>query len=377
MTAARAEALVRRRKALAAASAASGAGVAVFEDAEGRRDPSIRYFTGHPGDALLFIAADGRSLLVPWDVNMAEAMASVDALVPYTDFKRSPYLAVAGALAKLGAAAGSVVDLPPATPYPMFVEFVAACPDYDFRCVEDGSGKAAERLRSVKDAEEIEAYRAVSRVTDQAIVAIESGVRAGTLRTETDVALFIERFLRERGCESTGFETLAAGPARSFGIHAFPAFTSAPFASPGLSILDFGLVWEGYTSDVTMTFAVGPLSGKQAEMLSLVERAHADAAAMCRPGVRTRDIAAMVDGLFAAAGFSMPHALGHGIGLEAHEAPTLRNREDNDDALAPGNVVTLEPGLYDPALGGARLEDDFLISADGVEKLTNSRIVRL
>jgi Xaa-Pro dipeptidase len=73
----------------------------------------------------------------------------------------------------------------------------------------------------------------------------------------------------------------------------------------------------------------------------------------------------------------MPHGLGHGVGLEAHEAPAVRSRADNAAILAPGHIITIEPGLYDPELGGVRLENDVLITAEGAEVLTHSRIVRL
>jgi len=230
---------------------------------------------------------------------------------------------------------------------------------------------------SRQDADEIAIYRAVSAITDAAMDEIEAGVRSGRLATEADVALFIERFLRERGCESAGFDTLAAGPSRSFGIHAFPSYTAAAFATEGMSILDFGLSYRGYTSDVTMTFVRGRPAGKRAEMIGLVRKAHADAIAACRPGVRSRDVALIADAVFAEKGYVMPHALGHGVGLEAHEAPAVRSREDNEWVLAPGHVITIEPGLYDPAAGGVRLEDDVLITETGCEVLTHARIVEL
>jgi len=366
-----------RRKALAASLVAGHVEMALFEDTEGRRDPAIRYFTGHPGDALLFIAADSRSFLVPWDINMAHAMASIGDMTPYAEFKRNPFIAMMGAIERLGIPRGSVIDLPAVTPYPMFIEYVEACPDHDFRCTENGSSQAAALLRSIKDNDEIALYRTVSSITDAAMDEIEARVHSGALSTEIDVALFIERFLRDRGCESAGFESLVAGPSRSFGIHAFPACTAAPFASAGMSILDFGLSWKGYTSDVTMTFIRGTLSDTGARMVELVQQAHDTAVSMCRPGVRTRDVAAAVDDLFAAHLYTMPHALGHGVGLQAHEAPAVRNREDNNWVLAPGHIITIEPGLYDPEAGGVRLEDDVLITETGAEVLTHSRIVRL
>jgi Xaa-Pro dipeptidase len=112
-------------------------------------------------------------------------------------------------------------------------------------------------------------------------------------------------------------------------------------------------------------------------MLSLTEKAYAIALSMAGPGISAREIAVAVDAHFAKAKKTMPHGLGHGIGLEAHEAPALRNRADNEWVLEPGMVLTLEPGLYDPAHGGCRLENDILITETGAEVLTNSRIIRL
>jgi Xaa-Pro dipeptidase len=238
-------------------------------------------------------------------------------------------------------------------------------------------GPELDKGRAVKDEDEIKIYRTLSAITCEITDAVEKQVRAGKLKTEADVALFIEAEGRRRGCEGTGFETLAAGPLRSFGIHAFPAYTGSAFASPGLSILDFGLKYSGYTSDVTLTFAREPLTRQQEKMLTLVEKAYTLAASMVKQGAAARDIAATVDTCFARAKKAMPHALGHGIGLEPHEAPSFRNRADNGWVLESGMVITLEPGLYDPAQGGCRLENDFLVTGTGAELLTNSRIVRL
>lgn len=366
-----------RRHALAAKLASDHIALALFEDTEGRRDPSIRYFSGQPGDALLFITAKGRSLLVPWDMNMAASMAHIEDMVAYGDFKRSPFAALTGALERLDIQAGSVIDLPAVTPYPMYIEYVETCPDYDFRCSGDGASKHAAAMRAVKDTDELAIYRAVSAITDAAMDDIETGIRTGRLVTETDVALFIERFLREHGCEAAGFETLAAGPSRSFGIHCFPAYTASEFATQGMSILDFGLSYKGYTSDVTMTFVRGKPDPKRTEMIALVRKAHREAIAACKPGIRSRDVALLVDGIFSEKGYVMPHGLGHGVGLEPHEMPAVRSREDNEWILAPGHIITIEPGLYDTAAGGVRLEDDVLITETGAEVLTHSRIVEL
>ena len=297
------------------------------------RSPSVRYLCGHPGDAFLMISADASAVLVPWDLNMAEKMASVDKILSYTSFGRKSETAMRAALTELGVPAGQKVELPAATPYPVYIDHVAALDEWDLVCESDGIDAALLAMRALKDGGELAIYARVSELTDRLMDRIEEGVRKGRLPTELDVALFIEKEARAAGAEGTGFETIAAGPARSFGIHAFPGYGAGPFGTSGLSILDFGIVLDGYTSDVTMSFVRGPLSHEQDRMIDLVKKAYEIGVDACKPGAAARGIAALVDEHFAAAGFSMPHALGHGIGLEAHEAPGINLREGNDAIL--------------------------------------------
>jgi Xaa-Pro dipeptidase len=135
---------------------------------------------------------------------------------------------------------------------------------------------------------------------------------------------------------------------------------------------------DGYTSDVTLTVARGKLSAEQDRMIGLVEEAYATAVQAIRPGVSPVEPAGRADAIFSAAGWKMPHSLGHGIGLDAHEAPLLRAQsEDAEQDIAPGMVFTIEPGLYHPAHGGVRWENDFLVTETGVQLLTKARILRI
>jgi Xaa-Pro dipeptidase len=352
--------------------------LAIFEDTEGRRDPSIRWLSGHPGDALMALTIDNHSMLIPWDKNLAIFMSDAEIIIPYSEFERNSLKAIRGVADYFQLPFGSRAEIPPQTPYPLFLRYVEALSDYDVICHEEG-GIHAEitALRAVKDPTEIGIYRRLSDITNELIELLEKMVHERVITTELDAALFIEAQCREYGCEGTGFETLAAGPTRSFGIHAFPAYTAEAFATQGLSILDFGVKWQGYTSDVTLTFAHPPLSRTQTRMLTLTEKAYNLALNMVGNNVPVRSIAAEVDRFFANAKKAMPHGLGHGIGLEAHEAPAIRNHADNDWVLKPGMIFTLEPGLYDPAHGGCRLENDILLTETGVETLTKARIIRL
>ncbi|MDR2134353.1 MAG: Xaa-Pro peptidase family protein [Treponema sp.] len=356
--------------------AREGIALVMFEDTEGRRDKTIRWLTGQPGDALLFLSLERKCMLVPWDINLAKVYAAADIILSYGQFDRIPRNAIRKAAERFKIPQGSKIEIPPVTSYPVFLNYVGDLTEFDIICRERSAVSQAQKFRAVKDEEEIKIYRKAAGITNILTELLEKNVRSGKIKTEMDAALFIETEARRRGCEGTGFETLAAGPERSWSIHAFPACTGAAFAGQGLSILDFGLRLAGYTTDVTLTFARDP-DAPQEKLLGLTERAYKLALGMAQNGASARNIAAAVDGHFAKSKKAMPHALGHGIGLEEHEDPPLRNREDNTWILEPGMVFTLEPGLYDPVCGGCRLENDILMTETGPEVLTNAGIIRL
>jgi Xaa-Pro dipeptidase len=365
-----------RRQRIYDVMAREGIALLVIEDAEGRRDPALRWLSGHPQDALLFLSVDAKSLLVPWDLNLALLYGKADTTISYGEFERRPAAAIMGAAEKLRIPLGSKIEISPATSYPLFLEYVGSLMGYDIICRETGIHGEIEKLRAVKDEEEILIYRKAADITNEIIELLEKNVRAGKIRSESEAAFLIESAALKRGCDGTGFTTLAAGPERSFGIHAFPSYTAGPFGGKGLSILDFGVKYAGYTTDVTLTFVRDP-SAAQEKLAGLVEKAYKLALSLAADGVGTREIAKAVDALFGKSKKVMPHGLGHGIGLEEHEGPAIRSRRDNSWVLSPGMIFTLEPGLYDPIHGGCRLENDILLSDSGAEVLTGAEIIRL
>ncbi len=367
----------KRRADLAAWLSKQSIGAMIFIDSEEHRSPAIRYFTGHPQDAVLCIALDGDCVLIPWDEILANKIACADHIIPYTRYERQEVKAAAGALKKLKIPASVRVEIPGSTPYPQFLKFVDGLSEFDVICRENGGEEFATNMRAIKDEYEISCIEKAAEITDKLIDTIEAGVKDGTIKTETDAALLIERECRAAGCEGTGFDTLAAGPARSFGIHCFPNYTAGEFPAQGLSILDFGVIYNGYTSDVTITIAKGPLSEGQEKQLALVEKAYNECLGLYVKDVPVKAASKKADEVFAKAKRTMPHSLGHGIGLECHEAPGIRVRAPQECVFKPGMVVTLEPGLYDEELGGCRLENDILITEDGNKVLTHARIIRI
>lgn len=367
-----------RRARIAAYLTDNNIGAAVYIDSEEHRDPAIPYLTGHNSDAIVIIFSDGYTYLIAWDEILAKKNAYYDKLVPYTRYKNKDIDAVK-AILNVGYTHGlnSKVELPPYLTYPQYLHFIDELNNYECRCTEEGVHTFTVACRIQKDEYEIECLREAARIGDLIVDKIEEKIKDGSIKTEADVALFIERECREQGCERTGFDTLAAGPERSFAIHAFPNYTNAPWPAKGLSILDFGVVYKGYTSDMTITVAKGKLSAEQKKQLELVQKAYDECLKLYKPGHTIHEASKRADYVFSKAKRKMPHTLGHGIGLEIHEFPRVSTRVPADLQFTPGMVLTLEPGLYDETIGGCRLENDVLITADGNEVLTHSRIIVL
>ena len=348
---------------------------AVFEDTEGRRDLSVRYFTGHPSDALWICSSDGKNTLVPWDENLAKERSVDVKIVPYNKYDRKNIEAVREILKSFKKNDPRLkVEVSPATPYPLFLKYVDALQGWDVLCRENSVHDFVLSLRACTDEYEIECTKEAARVGDLIIEKIENGIDDGSIKTEMDVSLLIERELRLNGCERNGFDTLAAGSSRSFEIHAFPGYTSAPWPGKGLSILDFGVVFEGYTSDTTLT-VVKDATDEQKKLVELVEKAAKEALPYYKNGEKIKMAGLVADEVFKKAKREMPHTLGHGIGLEIHEFPRVSAKQTDDLVFKPGMIVTLEPGLYDSKLGGVRLENDVLVTENGNEVITHSKII--
>ena len=355
-----------RRRRIAAYLTDNNIGAAVYIDSEEHREPAVPYLTGHNSDAIVIVFSDGYTYLIAWDENLAKKIGFYDKLVPYTRYKNRDIDAVK-AILNVGYTHGvnNKVELPPYLTYPQYLHFIDELNNYNCRCKEDGVHKFTVDCRVCKDEYEIECLREAARIGDLIIDKIEEGIKDGSIKTEADAALFIEKECRVHGCDRTGFDTLAAGPSRSFAIHAFPNYTNAPWPAKGLSILDFGVVYKGYTSDTTLTVAKGKLTAEQKKQLDLVQKAYNECLKLYTPEHTIHEASKRADYIFSQAKRKMPHTLGHGIGLEIHEWPRVSTKMPAELTFKPGMVLTLEPGLYDEELGGCRLENDVLITENG------------
>lgn len=224
-----------------------------------------------------------------------------------------------------------------------------------------------EALRQRKDPGELAHIRGAVSIAEAALEATVPEVRAGL--TEFEVCARLERSLRELGSEAHPFEAIVASGERAALPHA--RSSSRALRRGDFLLIDFGATSGGYCSDITRTFVIGPASESQRDAYDVVRAANVAACSGVRAGMRGRDADAIARDHIDAHGLGgeFGHSLGHGIGLEVHEAPRLAKTADA--ALPAGSVVTIEPGIYRESWGGVRIEDDVHVAADGPELLTS------
>ncbi|MFV1987532.1 MAG: M24 family metallopeptidase, partial [Gemmatimonadota bacterium] len=226
-------------------------------------------------------------------------------------------------------------------------------------------------LRAVKDESEIDAIGAAARVAETALEGLLTAVEWHSEPTELDVATALEHELRRAGSEGLPFEVIVAGGERTSLPHAAPS--SRRVRTGDLVLIDFGAIVDGYCSDITRTFIVGDPADWQTEIHGRVLEAQAAAIEAIAPGASGVEVDRAARDCLAAHDLDryFGHSTGHGIGLEVHEEPRLSTR--SEDVLEPGNVVTVEPGVYLPGRGGVRIEDDVAVTRDGSRVLTSIR----
>lgn len=224
-----------------------------------------------------------------------------------------------------------------------------------------------EKLRSVKDAGEIAEIREAVRLAERAFRVVTAGLTPET--TEIELAHEMEAVLRRFGAQGVSFETIVAVGDRAALPHYRP--TRRRLSENGLLLIDWGARGPGgYVSDLTRTIATGRLSTRMEKVYRIVNQAREAAIAAIRPGEKAVDVDAAARSVIEDAGFGkrFGHGLGHGIGLQVHES--IRLSSISEDVLKAGMVVTIEPGIYLPGVGGVRIEDDVLVTREGCEILS-------
>ena len=223
-------------------------------------------------------------------------------------------------------------------------------------------------LRMVKDDEELKAIQHACDITCQAFEYICTYIKPG--RTERQVQLALDYKMLELGAQDMAFSTIVASGENGSLPHAVPG--GRVIQQGDLVTLDFGAKVDGYCSDMTRTVAVGEPSEKLREIYNIVLHAQQEAEKALAPGKACVDMDKVARDIIAEAGYGecFGHSLGHGVGIDIHELPGLSTR--SAAVLEPGHIVTVEPGIYVPGLGGVRIENTCVITEDGYRALCSA-----
>lgn len=225
-----------------------------------------------------------------------------------------------------------------------------------------------EELREIKDEEEIAIVEKACEIADKAFSHILTYIKPGM--TEIQVANELDFYMRSLGASSVSFETIVASGLRSAMPH---GVASEKVIEQGDMItIDFGCYYNGYVSDMTRTISLGEPSDKLREIYNVVKEAQQKVLDAAKPGMTGVELDAVARDYIASKGYgeAFGHSTGHGIGLEIHEGPNVSKLAEK--AFVPGNIITNEPGIYLPGIGGVRIEDDMLVTENGIKRLTHS-----
>ncbi len=323
-------------------------------------DPvSLRYLTGFTGEGALLLS-EGESVLVTDSRYVEQAKRETDAL-SIVDDRRWRLKATAEAISARDL---DRIVFPSARASFHWVEEFRKLGDFALVAEQD----PVATFRRTKFPEEIDCLRKAARIADEALSTLLPELRVGM--SEADVALRLEVLIRQTEAEGIAFDVnVSTGPNTALN-HYNPSLDPRPLAEGDLLLFDFGACYRGYRSDITRTVAVGKPVGKAREIYGIVLRANLAAIGSVRSGKSASEIDAVARNLIAEAGYGeyFGHGLGHGIGLEVHEAPWLT--QQHEDPLEAGMVATIEPGIYLPGFGGVRIEDDVIVEPEGCEVIT-------
>lgn len=222
-----------------------------------------------------------------------------------------------------------------------------------------------EKIREVKSEDEIKTIQKAVEITEKAYDYILGIAKAGV--TEIELANKLDFYMRKLGANGVSFDTIVASGVRSAMPHGVAS--NKVIEEGDMITIDFGCIYHGYVSDMTRTFALGDPGEELKKAYEVVYQANKKVAEQAKAGMTGAEVDAIARDYITEQGYGdyFGHSTGHGIGLEVHEGPGINAR--NNNKLVVNNVITNEPGIYIPGLGGIRLEDDLVITEDGNRNL--------
>ena len=353
-------------------------------DTEAHRNVNLQYLSGHPEDATLIIDVQNReTTLIPWDYQLAQKYSEVDQIVNMADFEG--LISASVETFKKVVKSEDKIGVTQSIPYSNIQTIKDVTPNVEIMWSPKKIDSLLEKLRETKSSYELSLLKKSIEISNKVVNEMEEVLTSTTkISTEMDLAVFVEGRMRQLGAMGVGFETLVASSKRSWQIHQYPrADPELSFYRKGLALIDFGVNGAGLTSDVTVPFVMGKMNKKMETIVETVKQAHDEAIEKLKTAQFLHEVADVAFGIIESAGFSMPHGLGHGIGLTVHDSPGIRQKPTHETQLKTwvetpieeGMVITIEPGIYEKDVGGFRLENDVIITSKGPEVVTNSRPV--
>ncbi|MEM1990193.1 MAG: Xaa-Pro peptidase family protein [Candidatus Bathyarchaeia archaeon] len=325
-------------------------------------EKNIYYLTGFPWGFRLLIPLDGESTLFVHSVNYEAAKYAIrDAAGLRIELIRVGEKWGQKIISVIGGGGFKAVgfDRISATEYARIRDSLRTL---NLECLEE----AIWSLRKVKDEFELTLIRRAAELTRRGMIKAFEVIRPGLM--EWEVAAEIEYEMRRLGSSGVAFDTIVCSGPES----AFPhgGFGERKIEEGDLVVVDIGAKYRGYCADMTRTFIVGKPSEKQKELYDIVRRAQRLAIKHVRSGVRAKDVDEVAREYIADRGYGeyFVHNLGHGVGLDVHEPPTIG--PTSEEVLSCGNIITIEPGIYIPGFGGIRIEDTVLVLEDKATNLT-------
>lgn len=336
---------------------------------------NTRYFSAFFGSCILSISKSDRILFVPpLEFDRTIEQADVEEVVNIKDFENSYGRAISKkfkSCKKVGLAKSS---------FPLgFYEDLKK----RLRFLSVDIENFLTELRAVKFREEIKLIKESAKISNSGIKIVEEAlneIKKGRRIKEKELALRIEEELKRKRGESLAFDTLVATGKRSSFPHPYP-FASSNVIREGLGIVDFGSVYRGYCSDITVPFVLGRINERQRKIIETVEEAYKLAIDSIKIDVPTWKLYEKVDDFLRTKGFELKHGLGHGLGLTVHDYPSISAKprdkiqlKDWKEIKFKENMVfAIEPGIYSKQ--GLRLENDFLLTRKGLKTLTKAGII--
>jgi len=322
--------------------------------------PDIRYLTGFRGDDSLLLVTRGKAIVIS-DFRFEEELSALGRQYEVRIRTRPHAPTIAEVADDL-----EVESLGLQADHMTLAGRKRLARRLGARRLKDVTGLVA-RCRAVKDEGEIQTIRRAIRIQEKAFEALLDQIGPGM--SEREICARLEYEMKRLGSERASFDPIVAAGANGSLPHAIPG---AEKTRKGRSLLiDWGAIVDGYASDLTRTISFGSWPRELRAVYEIVLEAQRAAIDAVGPGVAARDVDKAARDIIDASGYGprFGHSLGHGIGLAVHEAPRLAST--SEDVLAPGMVVTIEPGIYLPGVGGVRIEDDVLVTERGRRVLSS------